>query len=194
MKYLVPIPSRPRRCVVTKTTDGSEYVAEFDDNQTAAIRHRHTDMFGRVTTWCLILMCVVFPSCAYDDYQASASNGNTVREKHIALGGTSSIKRSDGSSLVEDLQTSFRDGTNMVTTVAGGLAIAEVSKAKTASDNAAATAQQAATLKAQTDAAKIAADAAKATGAQGVATAVVNKAPATSITPGFLSRFFNRGK
>ena len=40
-----------RRCFRTKTTDGTEYIAEFDDNQTAAVRHTviHTD--GKTETY-----------------------------------------------------------------------------------------------------------------------------------------------
>jgi len=89
----------------------------------------------------LLLFAFALASCAYDDYEATSATGNHVKERHVAVGGTSSIKRSDGSSLVEDLQTSFRDGTNMALGVSGGMASASVSKAKTASDNATAVKQ-----------------------------------------------------
>lgn len=101
-------------------------------------------------------------SCTFDQYEATSASGNHVKETLINPGGTGSIKRSDGSSLVYDNQTSWRDTTNMVTTVAGGIVVGNVSKAKTASDNAAATAQQAATLSAQTQQAQISATAAAA--------------------------------
>ena len=41
----------PRRVFVTKSTDGTEYIAEFDDHSTAAVRHTSIAPDGRISTW-----------------------------------------------------------------------------------------------------------------------------------------------
>lgn len=41
----------PRRCMVTKTTDGCEYISEFDDQHTAAVRHTIKYPDGREFSW-----------------------------------------------------------------------------------------------------------------------------------------------
>lgn len=42
---------QPRRCFRTVTTDGTEYIAEFDDQQTAAVRHTITTPDGQRQEW-----------------------------------------------------------------------------------------------------------------------------------------------
>ena len=41
----------PRRCTSTKLTDGTEYIAEFDDHSTNAIRHIMIRPDGTRTSW-----------------------------------------------------------------------------------------------------------------------------------------------
>jgi hypothetical protein len=84
---------------------------------------------------------MVLASCVTDNYEAHAANGNWVKENYNSLAGTSSVKRSDGSSLVHDHQASWKDFMQFAGTAVAGLSTASVSKAKNASD--AATAQQA---------------------------------------------------
>lgn len=40
-----------QRCFVTKTTDGTTYVAEFDESSTAAVRHRVIRPDGSEREW-----------------------------------------------------------------------------------------------------------------------------------------------
>ncbi len=55
---------------------------------------------------------------------------------YASLGGDATVEFSNGSRLTHSHTASFQHFTQAVTTVAGGIAIANVSKAKTASDNA----------------------------------------------------------
>lgn len=41
----------PRRCFVTRTTDGCEYISEFDDSQTAAVKTTVKYPDGREQSW-----------------------------------------------------------------------------------------------------------------------------------------------
>lgn len=46
------VPKREiRRCFRTVTTDGTEYIAEFDDTSTAAVRHTMTRPDGTQQQW-----------------------------------------------------------------------------------------------------------------------------------------------
>lgn len=109
-------------------------------------------------TFCLLTSALgLLASCVMYQHEAQSKSGNYERDLVVSIGGTSSQKGADGSTFVHDHQASFKDAAQGAVTVAGGLAAASVSKAKTASDNAAATAQQAATLRAQTEQARIAA-------------------------------------
>jgi hypothetical protein len=110
------------------------------------------------STLCLMASGLgLLDACVVYQHEAQSKSGNYERDLIVSVGGTSSQKGADGSTFVHDHQASFKDASQGAVTVAGGLAAASVSKAKTASDNAAATAQQAATLKAQTEQARIAA-------------------------------------
>ena len=40
-----------RRCMRTVTTDGCEYIAEFDDQSTAAVQHMLIHPDGRIEQW-----------------------------------------------------------------------------------------------------------------------------------------------
>lgn len=44
-------PLEIRRCFTSQTTDGCTYIAEFDDNQTAAVRHTVIHPDGRTYAW-----------------------------------------------------------------------------------------------------------------------------------------------
>lgn len=44
-------PPMPRRCWRTVTTDGCEYIAEFDDQQTTALRNTLIHPDGRTEQW-----------------------------------------------------------------------------------------------------------------------------------------------
>lgn len=71
------------------------------------------------TTSPLIFISALFlSSCAFDDYDATSKTGNRVHERYYSMGGTGSIKRGDGSSLVHDHQTSFQQAM-----AAGGVAL-----------------------------------------------------------------------
>ncbi len=41
----------PRRCVIQRTTDGYEYISEFDDYSTAAVRTTVKTPDGREYSW-----------------------------------------------------------------------------------------------------------------------------------------------
>jgi hypothetical protein len=111
-----------------------------------------------LSTYCLMVSSVgLLEGCVVYQHEAQSKSGNYERDLIVSVGGTSSQKGADGSTFVHDHQASFKDAAQGAVSVAGGLAAASVSKAKTASDNAAATAQQAATLKAQMEQARIAA-------------------------------------
>ncbi len=106
------------------------------------------------------LLCVPLlglASCVVDHYKATSSSGNTVEETYASVGGTASLKRSDGSSNVHDHQASFKDAVQGGVTVAGGLAAASVTKAQEAAKVASAKVA----ARAATSQAKIAGDVAK---------------------------------
>ena len=42
---------QPRQCFTTTSTDGTTHVAEFEPNQTAAVRHTKISPDGKVETW-----------------------------------------------------------------------------------------------------------------------------------------------
>lgn len=89
-----------------------------------------------------LLSCFAFSSCVIYQDKATSASGNTETTTYASLGGTGTVTGANGNHMTHDHQTSFRDGTTAVTTVAGGVIAGSVSKANTASKNTAATTQQ----------------------------------------------------
>ena len=125
-----------------------------------------------------LLMCLC-SSCSFYQHEASSASGNRVKDMIVKVGGTASMRSSDGSSFVSDDQASFRD----LTTAAVGLAAAGASKATALAREA--TSRNAATQAASVSKADIAAKAATEQAriaAQGAATSEAIGAGA-AITP-----------
>lgn len=101
-------------------------------------------------------MCVVLLA-------ACVSYQDMYQNKYTSVGGDADVTFPGGGHLTHSHTASFQHLVQGVVTVVGGIAAGEISKAKTASDNLAATTQQANTLNAQTQQAQIAATAAAAT-------------------------------
>lgn len=75
----------------------------------------------------LFALCLC--SCEVNHYDALSATGNRVHEDNYQLGGTRSATRSDGSGYANSYETSFRDGSNTLTTIAGGVITGGVTKA-----------------------------------------------------------------
>lgn len=112
--------------------------------------------------WIAILATVTVTLCSCTGYmhEAHSASGNYVRDVLVKVGGTASQRGSDGSSIVTDDQTSFRDFATAATTVTGSVAGAVISKSNNAlkatqATNAAAVSKADIAAKAATEQAKI---------------------------------------
>lgn len=77
-------------------------------------------------------MAVILCSCTGYMHEAHSASGNYVRDVLVKVGGTASQRGSDGSSIVTDDQTSFRDLATAATTITGSVAGAVISKSNNA--------------------------------------------------------------
>ncbi len=68
---------------------------------------------GRLQVFATLM--ALLPSCVVYEHSAVSKSGNTETDKLYSLGGTTSQRGADGSSLVHDHQQSFRDGTVVAT-------------------------------------------------------------------------------
>jgi hypothetical protein len=82
-------------------------------------------------------------SCQMVSHEAHNGTGKWEKDFAMTLGGTTHTTGADGWANSTDHNQSFQVGAQAATTIIGGIAAGQVSKAKTASDNATATAQQA---------------------------------------------------
>lgn len=81
----------------------------------------------------LLLLPVAFLcSCTGYMHEAHSASGNYVRDVLVKVGGSASLRGSDGSSIVTDDQQSFRDLTTAIGAVAATNAAKAVSVAKEA--------------------------------------------------------------
>lgn len=105
------------------------------------------------STGCFIV--ALFLSCCVNYH-------DMYNNKYTSVGGDADVTFPGGGHMTHSHTASFQHFTQMVTTVAGSIAVSAVSKAKTASDNLAATTQAKNASDAATANAKISADAAAA--------------------------------
>jgi hypothetical protein len=82
----------------------------------------------------IAFICGFLASCELPSvYYAQSKSGNVVYEKRGGqLGGTRSARRADGSSEVNDYQTSFRDSTMAITSLASTAALKSIGNARQA--------------------------------------------------------------
>lgn len=104
----------------------------------------------------LLILPLILSSCM----QFSEVDLGGASHKYTSLGGDATVEFSNGSRLTHSHTASFQHFTQAVVGISGSLAVASVSKAKTASDNLAATTQAKNASDAATANAKITADAA----------------------------------
>lgn len=77
---------------------------------------------GAVVTLFLVTLC----SCTGYMHEAHSASGNYVRDVLVKIGGTASQRGSDGSSIVTDDQTSFRDLATAATGIQGSISGAKI--------------------------------------------------------------------
>lgn len=74
----------------------------------------------------LLLLAAILCSCTGYMHEAHSASGNYVRDVLVKVGGTASQRSSDGSSIVTDDQTSFRDLATAATGIQGSISGAKI--------------------------------------------------------------------
>lgn len=79
-----------------------------------------------------LIAIVTLCSCTGYVHEAHSASGNYVRDVLVKVGGSASLRGSDGSSLVTDDQQSFRDAATAATGISAAIAQKSVAVAKEA--------------------------------------------------------------